>query len=190
MSQSRNSRRFFFLTILTVSIAVPLLVHADGLTPDDQAFFDKHASDVVQLQPTKLSDPSFLKVFSTPFYAVKVVIKEGDGDETTELVVAKMGDKLVSVSRPDTDMDLPDFPKLLNPDFRLKTDDDAKALQSALDAAYPIIGDDNKKVEAIRHTGNQWIMVRGAFFDKTMGYTFDVDADGVIKSVKYVLKLP
>jgi len=161
-----------------------------GLSPDEQAFLEKHGSDVVQLKPMKLADPALSKVFSTPFYSVLVVIKQSDGDETIDTIVARVGDKLVAISRPGSDADLPDFPKMLNPAFTLKTDDDARTLQQAMDVVYPISGDDNKKAEAFRHTGNQWLLTRGLFFDKKLGYIFDVDPGGAVKSVKFVLKLP
>jgi hypothetical protein len=190
MSQSHNFRRPFILMALALSMVVPPLVRADGLSPEEQAFFDKHISDVVRFEPTKLNDPSFLKVFSTPFYSVKVTIGPADGGAMTTLVVARIDDKLVSVDRPSTDADLPEFPKMLNPAFKLKTNDDAKMLQQALDVAYPIIGRDDEKAKSFRRSGSRWIFVRGVFFESKLGYVFDVDSSGVVKSVKFMLKLP
>ena len=191
MLNSRNYRRpALLIGVLAIAGAVAMLAHADALPAEEQAFFDKHVSDFVQATPTRFNDPSFLKVFSTPFYSVKLVIKQEDGDELHDLVVARIGDKLVNVSRPGSDTDLPDFPKMLNAAFRLKTDDDAKVLQHAMDMAYPILGDDDKKAEGIRHVGAQWMLIRGVFFDSKLGYIFEADADGVIKSVKFELKLP
>jgi hypothetical protein len=178
------------VAVIAVLVVVPLLARGDGLPAGEQAFFDKNISNVVQIVPTRLNDPGFLKVFSTPFYTVKITIKQGDGEEDNSIIVARIDDKLVSVSQPGSDADLPDFAKMLSPDFRLKADDDAKALQAALDLAYPIIGDANQKVEAFRHSGTEWVFLRGVFFDTRMGYTFVVDADGTIKSVRYGLKLP
>jgi hypothetical protein len=96
----------------------------------------------------------------------------------------------VSVTRPSTDADLPDFLTMLNPGFKLATEDDARTLQQALDVAYPIIGSGDKKAETNRRAGNEWIFVRGIFFDKKMGYVFQTDPSGRIVSVKYSLKLP
>lgn len=109
---------------------------------------------------------------------------------TQELIAMKLGSKLVSASTPGTDKELPDFPKMLSPDFRLKSDADGKALQSALDALYPIIGDDDKKAEKFTHSGNHWTFVRGKFFEKNMGFEFTTDGEGKITAAKYVLKLP
>jgi hypothetical protein len=190
LDMSNKTLRKFILAVLFLVIS-PRYSRADGLSADDQAFFDKHSSDVVKLDAKKLDTPAFVKVFSAPFFTVKVIIKQPDGDMSNDIVVARVGEKLVCVSRPGSDADLPDFVKMINPDFKLKSDDDAKTMQTALDAAYPIIGsDDDKKAEAFKHVGNQWIFIRGNFFQDKMGYVFDVDADGKIKSAKYMLKLP
>lgn len=180
------------LAALAGAMALAHMVRADGLPADEQAFFDKQISNVIQIQPTRVNDASFLKVFSAPFYKVKITIKQGDGGmQTQDLVVARADDKLVSVDRPGTDGDLPAFAKMLNADFKLKTDDDAKALQDALDAIYPIVMDNDKKLEAVKHNGNQWTFVRGAFIgNKVLGFIFEVDPSGAVKSVKFSLQIP
>jgi hypothetical protein len=171
-------------------LAATPAARADDLSPEDKAFFDKHATDIVRLEPGKVTDPTFVHVFALPVFHVKVVIKQGDGDGSMDLVVAKMDDKLVSVSRPGTDSDLPDFPKMISPSFALKSDADAKDMQAAMDLIYPLITDDEKKAEAFHHEGNKWTFIRGPFFNNKMGFVFETDASGKITSAKYSLKLP
>jgi hypothetical protein len=183
-------KRFLAFTLSTLLSACPLLSSAGDLTPEERVFFDQHTADMMRLDTQRLDSPAMVKVFSAPFYGVKVVLKEADGEQSNDLVVARIGDKLVSVSRPSSDGDLPDFQKMLNPDFKLRTAADATMLQQALDAAYPIIMDSDKKNEAFRHAGSKWVFVRGEFFGSKSGYVFETDAGGAIKSVKYQLKLP
>jgi hypothetical protein len=182
--------RYLAIALSTILSALPVLLSARDLTPDEQSFFDKHTSDMMRLETQRLDAPAMVKVFSSPFYAVKVVLKYPDSEQSSDLVVARVGDSLVSVSRPSSDGDLPDFQKMFNPDFKLRTDADAKTLQQALDTAYPIISDSDKKSEAFRHAGHTWTFVRGDFFDSKLGYVFETDAGGAIKSVKFLLKLP
>lgn len=182
--------RHLIITLSAILSALPVLSTARDLTPDEQAFFAKHTSDLIRLDTQRLADPAFVQVFSSPFYTVKVVLKYADGEQSSDLIVARVGDSLVSVGRPSSDADLPDYLKLLNPDFKLRTDADAKKLQQALDTAYPIISDSDKKSEAFRHAGHAWTFIRGDFFDSKMGYIFETDAGGAIKSVKFLLKLP
>ena len=186
----KNMHRSLAIALSTMLSALPVLLSASDLTPDEQAFFDHHRSDIMRLETQRLDDPAMVKVFSSPFYAVKVVLKLADGEQSSDLVVARIGDNLVSVVRPSTDGDLPDLQKMLNPDFRLRTAADATTLQQALDAAYPILMEGDRKTKTFRHAGNTWIFVRGEFFDSKSGYVFETDASGAITSVKYQLKLP
>jgi len=183
------------LTALLVSLGLilatsPRPARAEGLSAADKAFFDKHTADIVHLEPTRVEDAEFVRVFSLPVYHVKVVIQQGEGTSSTDMVLARSGDKLISVDRPGTDSDMPDFPKMLNPSFKMQNDDGAKELQKALDLLYPIIGSEDQKTEAFSHAGNQWTFIRGKFFDHHMGFIFETDASGKITSAKYSLKLP
>lgn len=184
-------RRCGVLAVLATALISGRAARAGALSADDQAFFDKHSSDVVRLEPTRLDDPTLVRVFSVPLFHVKIVAKTGDGgEESMELLTARSGEKLVPIARPSSDADMPDFPKMLNPDFKLKSDSDAKDMQAALDAAYPIVGDSDKKAATFIHSGNQWTFVRGKFFDKKLGFIFQTDASGTITSAKFALNFP
>jgi hypothetical protein len=178
--------------LFTLLSAFPVLLPAKDLTPNEQAFFDQHTSDMIKIrfEPQRLDAPALLKVFSAPFYAVKMALQFADMEETSHLVMVRIGDNLVSLSRPSGDSDVPEIQKMLNPDFKLRTDADATALQEALDTAYPIVSDDDKPTKAFRHSGQTWIFVRGNFIDRKLGFIFETDAKGAIKSVKYVVELP
>jgi hypothetical protein len=183
------TRRFFLIVAMFLAIAsVPSL--AQSLTDDEKAFLDKHMPEVVKVEPARLNDAGFLKVFSALFYQVTISIKTDDGTQTQQVIVAHAGDTLVSISRPGSEADMPNFVKMLNPDFKLKTDDDAKTMQSSLDTIYPLITDDEKKAEKFRHTGNQWVFARGKFFNDDLGFVFQTDDSGTITSAKFTLKAP
>lgn len=191
MNFSRVAPWHGLLLVFGLMFLSPRPSGAQSLSAEDQAFFDKHSTDVVRLEPTRLSDPAFVRVFSMPIFHIKVVIKQGDsGDESMETIVARTGDKLVSIGRPSSDADMPDFPKMLSPSFKLKSDSDAKDMQAALDVVYPIVGDDDKKSASFRHSGTQWTFVRGKFFNNLLGFVFDTDANGTITSAKFSLKIP
>lgn len=162
-----------------------------ALSTDEQAFLHKHLPDVVQVEPTRLNDHAIVRTFATPIYRVTVLIKEGDGGtSTSSVVVARLGDELVSVSRPGGDGEYPNIQKMFRPDLKLTSEDVAETLQHALDIVYPISGHDDKSAETFRHDGNQWVFVRGKFFDSLMGFVLTTDESGAITGVKYVLKLP
>jgi hypothetical protein len=183
--------RTIALFVITGLALLASTAFAAGLSPEDQAFFDKHMSDFVKLVPKRLDDPAVIKCIATPIYQVTIQINLGDGGSSSEqMVVMKQDDKLTTISRPGTDGDYPAIAKMISPKFALKTDDDAKQLQSALDVIYPLNAGDEKSSEAFKHNGNEWTFVRGKFFDKLMGFVITTDDKGTVTGVKYVLKLP
>jgi hypothetical protein len=179
------------ILVLTLAFCAPAAhAAAQALTPAERAFFDQHISEIVQIEPKRLVDPALQKVFATPFYEVTVTIRENNGMNTNTLIAARVGSQLVNATRPGEDAELPDFLKMMNPVFKLATSADARTLQQALDAAYPILGSDDQKAKTYRRAGNQWIFVRGVFFDNRQGFVFETDSTGAIVAVKYALKLP
>jgi hypothetical protein len=161
------------------------------LPADEKAFLDQHFSDVIKIEPVRLSDPAVVKVFATPFYKLQVDIYDGEGGTSgNSVIVARRDDKLVAISRPSTDGDCPAIQKMFRPDFRLKNDDDARVLQAAFDAVFPIIGSSDQKAATFKHAGHQWIFVRGEFFEAKMGFVVTTDNSNAVTGVKFVLKLP
>jgi hypothetical protein len=161
------------------------------LTADEKTFLDQHVSDVVKTESVRLSDPAVVKVFATPFYTLNIAIDDGDGGTSSNsAIVARRDDKLVSIHRPGTDGDHPEIQQMFRPDFRLKNDNDARVLQAALDAVFPIIGSSDQKAKTFKHAGHEWKFVRGEFFDAKMGFVVTTDDSGAITGVKFVLKLP
>jgi hypothetical protein len=53
------------------------------LTADEKAFLDQHFSDVIKIESARVSGPSVLTVFATPFFKVSVDIYDGDGESAT-----------------------------------------------------------------------------------------------------------
>jgi hypothetical protein len=176
---------------MTTVLLFPLRSRGAALTPQEQAFFKQHLSDIVKIEPTRLSDPAIEQVFKAPLYDVKVEIIEGSSTEESHLIVARVDQDLVQMSSPGTTEDLPQVQKLIDPQFKLQSEQDAKKLEKAIDAIDPIstFGDD-AKAKAIKHEGNQWLLIRGEFFKKHKGYVFTTDKDGHITALKYSLELP
>ena len=168
-----------------------LAVPTWGQVPaDEQAFLDKHMSEVVAITPKRLNDPAVVKTFSAPVYELNIVMNMGDGGSSSQKqIAAKVDDKLVPVSRPGSDGDCPQIAKMINPAFTLKTDDDAKTLQTALDVLFPPVTDDDKKAVAFSHSGSNWMFYRGTFFANKLGFVFTTDGSGKVTAVKFALKL-
>ncbi|HEY5079428.1 MAG TPA: hypothetical protein VII43_06255 [Opitutaceae bacterium] len=177
--------------LLFASLAVAALAIASDARADDGAAFIKdHISDVVKIDAAPIADPSVASTFGSPVYTVTIGLSDGESLQTSTMIVTRFGDKVVPLSRPGTDGDYPMIQKMLNKDLRLTSDADLKTVQTAFDLVYPIIGAQDLSARDFSHTGNQWTLVRGVFFDKKMGFVLTTDGDGAVTDVKYVLKLP
>jgi hypothetical protein len=152
----------------------------------DQAFFDAQTSKFVKLQPERMTSEALGKVFNAIIYHVKVVGSDGG---YTNAVVARTGDDITIISIPTSTADMPDLVKLFKADFTLKSDADSHLAQDALDVLYPIdaTSTDDMNAKAIRHTGNQWIFIRGKFFDHFKGFIFTTDDSGKVTAAKWTL---
>ena len=179
-------RKLLPLSLLAFTVILSTQLRADNAA-DDQAFFDKQTSKFIKLQPKRLTGDALGKVFTATMYQVNVVNSDGG---STAAVVARTGDDISIVSIPMSTTDMPDFVKLIKADFTIKTDADAKAFQECLDVLYPIdttFNKDDLNAKAIRHTGNQWIFIRGKFFDHFKGFIVTTDAGGKVTGVKWTL---
>jgi hypothetical protein len=165
-------------------------VAAQGLPPAEKAFFDSHIAEFVQIVPTRLSDPALRKVFATPLYDVQVVLKEADGESRNGMILARVGDRLVPVSRPGTDQDFPELVRMVDPAFRLDSVEAGATFQRALDLAFPILGSSDQKAKTFLQEGHRWVFIRGVFFKTRTGFVLETDDGGGIRSAKFSLGLP
>jgi hypothetical protein len=153
------------VVVLLAGMVASARAFAQALTPDERQFFDKHLSDTVKVEPTRLQGAALDRVFRVPFYDIKITIQQGDGTETMHVIAARDGSKLVQMSSPGSDEPLPQFKALLNPKFKLASEQDAKDLEQAIDVVDPIshfVSD--AKDKTIKHQGSQWLFIRGEFF--------------------------
>jgi hypothetical protein len=176
-------------------LALALGLSATGLAaqtpPDEKEFVRQHLQNIVRVDPVRLTDPAVASVFAVPLYRVMVEIGDPDGAARTSVMVGRQGDTLVTVTQPSEEQDRPDILKLLRPQFKLTGAAAAETVQNALDLVYPIIGSrDDERAKAFRRKGNEWIFVRGKYFEASMGFVLTTDASGTITGVRYVLKLP
>ena len=179
-------RRFLPFSLLALIVGLAPQLRADDAA-DDQAFFDKQTGKFVKLQPKRLTADVLGKVFNATVYSVAVVNSDGG---STNAVVARTGDDITIISTPSSTMDMPDFVKLIKPDFTIKSDSDARASQDALDLLYSIDSTFNKddlNARATRHSGSQWTFVRGKFFDHFKGFIITTDDSGKITGIKWTL---
>ena len=125
-------------------------------------------------------------------YDVKVTIAGPDGRSSQKIRVIKKGSAVTKISAPSTNQACPKLQGLIKKDFKLKTEQDAKTVEAALDELHPIsdaFGAKDKKAKKIIQEGDGFIFVRGEFFKNLKGFIFKTDKDGSILNVSYSLKI-
>ncbi|MBA4189677.1 MAG: hypothetical protein C0467_16960 [Planctomycetaceae bacterium] len=170
-----------------------LCVCAAGISADDtdaeaKAYFEKNLGKLVTVKPKLLKDAAIAKVLTAKIYRVEL----GVGDTTLTPLIGRDGEKIVTLTQPSTNQDVPGLKAIVDPKFKLTTETDAIVFQSVLDALYPIsntFGEDDLKAKTIRHNGTEWTFVRGKFFKKDKGFMVTTDKDGVITKVRFSLEL-
>lgn len=182
--------RSFALALTGLLFSAPVLSPASEITPEEKTFFDQQTSQMVRFETERLDDLALDKCFAVPFYKVKVVLQISDNQPMTTLTLARVDDKLVSMEKPGTDTELPDFLKMLSPDFKLRNDADARAMHQALNKLFPPFMSSEEKLLGFKRAGNNWHFIRGEFFESKSGYVFETGPGGAIKAVKYQLRLP
>lgn len=76
---------------------------------------------------------------------------------------------------------------LFKKDFLLKDENAAVKFESALNVIYPY---ENRDIDQIKHMkkGDQWIFIRGKFFDNYSAMIITVDPKGTITKITYSLE--
>ncbi|MFT5131415.1 MAG: hypothetical protein ACI8W8_005051 [Rhodothermales bacterium] len=183
--------RYLALIALLHCLA-PVQLYSAEITPEENALIGAEVRKLYKLRTKaeSLSSEAVSKVTNAKVYSVKVTIAGPDGETSEKIKFVKDGDAFSTITRPSTNEKCPELKALIKKDFRLKTEEDAKALEAALDALYPLsehFGGKDKKAKAIRRTANSVTFVRGEFFKDFKGYVFETDDNGAIVEVRYSL---
>jgi hypothetical protein len=174
---------------------VGTMIGAAEAPSKEEAFVAAEVCKMFKVTSTakELKSAALKKVTDASIYDVKVRISDPDGSSSgSSLKVIKQNKTIALLERPSTNQPCPWMKTLINKTFKLKTEQDAKTLEAALDELYPIsdsFGGRDKKAKAIRRQGRTVTFVRGVFFKKFGGFVFETDENGSIVNVRYSLKI-
>lgn len=109
---------------------------------------------------------------------------------TRETFFYRDGDQLVPFQRPSTDMDLPFFEGLVDPDFVLDeaSADDFRSLLMTLTGEDFFDEDEVKLDNIVNVRPDEWIFFTGTFFDHYKAFAAYTDDEGRVEKVVYRLK--
>ena len=104
--------------------------------------------------------------------------------------MARKDGKIVSLEYTTNNRPMPEVKSLLKKGFVIKTEDDAKAFEAALDVLWPIRSVGPKKApKEIKKEGGTWTFVRGTFSKDLQGFIVKTGPDGSIQSIDYSLEI-
>jgi hypothetical protein len=173
---------------LFIALVFCLLVNASGqnINSNENAVLDKLIQSRLRIEKEKIISDSLAKVFNGTFFRVRFGSFSADGGEWCgNSIVVLLGGKLIEFES-RTDSILP-LLSLVKKEFSLKTQTDAKVVESALAKIYPPSEFSDEKPEII-HNGNNWYFIRGKFFDSKSGYIVSVDQNLRISNIAYSME--
>lgn len=141
---------------------------------------------LVTIMPEPLKDPVFEKVFSASLYSVEFRVPTGEGGKTR---VVEVGGEIRSLEDTYTSKAMPVLLAALRPDLRIQSDADAETVRSALMRLYKVSGGDKKVERTVLHSGNEWSLITGSFFEKWKGFVLRTDEEGKVVQIEHRLDI-
>lgn len=177
------NKRLIYLT-LAAMITIPSLVHA-GATEEEKDNIEKYVRDRNKINIELLDGEALSKFSSTRFFKVEVVEKKPGGATMTEtLMLVKEGDELNPLGFLGSTMRCEQLMKVFDKKMIISENEDAKAVEAALDLIYPVDNFDQVH-KKIYKEGDQWTFIRGDIFDNLKGFQFTVNNEGVVTAINY-----
>ncbi len=183
--------------LITLLAAITLPTTAAPLIADTErpAHSAPQNNNDPEARAQPLQDKVLETVFTAQFYRLAIRKRQtGDNTNTKEgITLAKVDQEYIYLEQPTTDQPVPDLQRLIKKSFQIKTLDDARMIETALDILYPTTSRytyGSLRGNTIRQQGNQWFFIRDRFFSDLEGFIFKTNDDGNILSVSYSLNLP
>jgi hypothetical protein len=178
--------RFILISIMFLSVTS----YPQDLTQSEEGLIRKEICRWIKIDAKPIDTPILGKIFYGTFYEIKLSREDPDGSifGMGKLMLVRVDDHFVIPENIATNKSMPSLKSLLKKDLRFKNMKDAQMIQDALDNIYKISSISDKNAKGIKQKGDEWIFIRGKFFDKYKGFIFKTK-DGVIVEVKYSLHI-
>ena len=189
VNNNSNENKLFKVEIIERIETSPQYINVNS---DKNRLIKEEIIKKIETSPKRLTSLALTKVFSATFYQVKIITKHPNGpSQSYETILARKDEAFVNIENPYTNMPMPNLKTLIRSDFHLETDEDAIILQEAFEQIYPSFSLFDEKVEEtdIRHSNNEWLLIRGKFFDRHKGFIIKNDKKGAITYVSYSLEI-
>jgi hypothetical protein len=157
--------------------------------PDnDRATINGYINKMMYLDLKPVVSDALPAVFAGKFYIVHQEFKfDTSGTWICQNIKLNVNGSNVSyLEGLNSNMVVNSLPVMLKKDFLLKDENAAAKFESALNVIYPFEDSDKGQIKHMKK-GNQWIFIRGKFFDNYNAMIITVDPKGAITKITYNL---
>jgi hypothetical protein len=166
---------------------LPVKMAAQTINPQDEKLIDDYLKNNLISEKTAVSGVATGKVFNGNFYIVDPGYKSLEGTAyVTEFYINVTGGEMVLYEQLTNDKDLPVLLSIVKKGFLLKDDASAKLFEASLNELYPVKDAEKPGIKHIKK-GNQWVFLRGKFFDDQTAVIATVAANGTITKLQVML---
>ena len=182
-------KKLLWFTLISIMFLL-VTSYPQDLTQSEDGLIREEICRRIKIDAKPIDTPTLGKIFYGTFYQIKLSREEPDGSiyGMGKLMLVRVDDHFVIPEDTATNKSMPILKSLLKKDLRFKNMKDAQMIQDALDSIYKIKSISDKNAKGIKQKGDEWVFIRGKFFDKYKGFIFKTE-DGVIIEVKYSLRI-
>jgi hypothetical protein len=175
------------LLLYLVIMLFPVCITAQTIVEQDEKLMDDYIKKNLTSGKTTVDPLAVGKIFSGSFYIVSPGFKQPEGiGYCSDYFFNINAGVLVEYEQLTTDKELPVLLSLVKKGFILKDEAGAKLFEASLNELYPVKDSDKPGVKHMKKN-NQWIFLRGKFFDDQTAVIVNTDAKGTI--TRFELKL-
>lgn len=168
-------------------MAFPFGLVAQEINEHNTKLIDEYIKSRIISEKEVIGSKVLNMVFSGCFLKVESgFVNIGGRNLCSDFILNMDKDRIQELDELTEDKDLPVLLSLVKAGFVLKEEAAAVQFETALNALYPVAKND---VSGIRHMkkDNQWIFIRGKFFDDNTAVVVSTNPDGVITKIEVKL---
>jgi hypothetical protein len=176
-------------TCLFCALLLPfsLSMTAQTINAQDDKLIDDYLHKNLTSAKIQVGPAAVSKVFIGTFYLVDPAFNTDEGlSYVIELPMNINDGKIVLYELLSTDKELPGLMSLVKKDFLLKDESKAKLFEAALNELYPVKESEQGNIKHLKKN-NQWIFLRGKFFDDQTAVIVTTGPNGAITQMEVKL---
>ena len=178
-----SSLAFFLIASLSVQVTVAQENEFEEL---EMLFLDDIQTEFTQVASAETSEVLQHSLYQLAYTPFSSLIEDSGRQLERERIVYEHEGQLYAFWTPTTNMDMPFFDNLVDPDFRL----DESSASAFRDLLITVSGDDffeSVDTDDIQYHDGEWVFLTGTFFSDYKGYVVHVDDTGHVEGVSYDL---